>query len=598
MSIIVSMVNGIHAPEGKLSLLRKHVTMENHENTAMETGSLKSLVNQIIALVEVERIYVHKREKENTCKTILTILLANTCTKSPAELLPLISILFAEHQALLFTLHPAHQIKDAISKGNLYFYNICKEDNLLYSASRSDYELLPTSLNWKESLDNARKQYESEEEKIKAFTSGADFYLEKENYGQSAFMLHQAIELNYRAIEQFITGKSKITHSIKAHQKYLEPYCKELSSIFLTDRERDLQLLKLLDDAYLAVRYENSYQIDKLDLSALRVKASEVKLAAFKTYQQLLTRFQKRTETSSSLQTSTQIGQENSDHNQPLAKYDVPVSLINQITGAFAVESIFCFGKRIFSNTRTSPFSNVEVDQTHQLHYDLLIITSAEPVSSLANLQSIINADTESGYSVLLLAYSVESAIRALQLKNRFFHKAMHQSAQIYKKQGCIQLYAMQDYDQTDMSSRCDLNWKQRYFRAEAFMDAAECIWIDQEETVVLSLISQAVEQLCLGLIYVFLGCRPKQHSLSHLFDLCLNFTTLVDTIFPRNTPEDLKIFQILARSTNNGRYLVDISTDPTDTGLLYRRSKILIEKSESLVMMKLDKMESQESNS
>lgn len=312
--------------------------MKNHENISREAGSLKSLVNQIIALVEVERIYVHKREKENTCKTILTILIANTCTKSPAELLPFVSILFAEQPTLLFTLHPAHQMKDAISKGNLYFYNICKEDNMLYRAVGSNYELIPTSLDWKELLENTKKQYESEEEKIKAFVNGADFYLEKENYGQSAFMLHQAIELNYRAIEQFITGKSKITHSIKAHQKYLYPYCTELSSIFLTDRQRDIQLLKLLDDAYLAVRYENSYQINKLDLSALRVKASEVKLAAFKTYQQLLTRFQKCTETSSSPQTRTQIGQENADHIQPHAKYDVPVSLINQITGAFAVE--------------------------------------------------------------------------------------------------------------------------------------------------------------------------------------------------------------------------------------------------------------------
>jgi len=454
--------------------------MEKLETNQTETGSLKGIIGHIIALVDVERIYVHKHEKEEICHTVLTILIANTCTKSPAELLPLVNILFTEQQTLHFTLHPAHQIKDAISKGNLYFYNICTEANLLYRKAGSDYELIPTPLNWQELLENVTKQYDSEEEKIKAFVSGADFYLEKENYAQSAFMLHQAIELNYRAIEHFITGKSKITHSIKAHQKYLEPYCLELSSIFLT--EQDTQLLKLLDDAYLAVRYENSYQINKLDLSSLRVKASEVKLAAFKTYKQLLTTFQKCTETSSPPQTSTDAATDIAAQNQDVSRFEIPSSLINQITGAASVEGIFCFGKRVFSKTRTSTFSIAEVDQMHDVHYDLLIITSAEPVNNLVDLQSIINADTESGYSVLLLAYSVESAKRALRLNNRFFHKSMHQSTQIYSKQACIQLDAIQDYDLTNTSLHCDLNWKQRYFRAEAFMDAAECIWIDQDE--------------------------------------------------------------------------------------------------------------------
>lgn len=45
-----------------------------------------------------------------------------------------------------------------------------------------------------------------------------------------------------------------------------------------------------------------------------------------------------------------------------------------------------------------------------------------------------------------------------------------------------------------------------------------------------------------------------------------------------------------------NARYLVNLSIDPTDTGILYRRSKILIEQSEILVRTQLDKMKSLES--
>jgi HEPN domain-containing protein len=164
----------------------------------------------------------------------------------------------------------------------------------------------------------------------------------------------------------------------------------------------------------------------------------------------------------------------------------------------------------------------------------------------------------------------------------------MQQSAQIYSKRGFIQLDAIQDYDLTHTSLHCDLNWKQRYFRAEAFMDAAECIWIDQDETVVLSLIGQAVEQICLGLIYVFMGYRPKQHSLHHLVDLCNNFTKEVDHIFPRQTEQDRNIFSVLSKSSSSARFVVKSSVDPTDCGLLHRRARLLLEKSERIVEPRL----------
>ncbi|GLU54943.1 HEPN domain-containing protein [Dyadobacter frigoris] len=558
--------------------------MKKQENNQPESGSLDRIVDQIIALVDVERIYVQKHEKEETCHTVLTILIANTCTKSPAELLPLVSILFTEQHTLHFTLHPAHQIKDALSKGNLYFYNICTEDNLLYRTAGSDYELLPTSLNQKEMLENARKQYDSEEEKIKAFVSGADFYLEKENYAQSAFMLHQAIELNYRAIEHFITGRSKITHSIKAHQKYLEPYCIELSNIFLVDRERDIELLRLLDDAYLAVRYENDYQINKLDLTALRVKASEVKLAALKTYQQLQLNFQQP-------QTLIKLPETIEQTYQKFDDSCVPLCLIEQICVNIDVERIFCFGKRTYQASRYNPFNNISAEQTEKNHYDLVVISSDERVEKASNLQDKLNNSSSNGYTVLLLMHTDQSLQKFLNSNSRFFHNLLQLGVQVYHKERLTAKPVLPESDPSNTTWNYQMHWHQRYYRGKAFIEAAGSAWDEGEETVVLSLLNQGVEQLCIGLIDAFLGYRPNQHSLSHLFDLCFNFTPLIETIFPRHTSEDLRIFRLLAKSVNNGRHLVNLSIDPTDTGLLYRKCKILIEESESLVAEQLDKL-------
>lgn len=558
--------------------------MEKLETNQTETGLLKGIIGQIIALVDVERIYVHKHEKKEICHTMLTILIANTCTKSPAELLPLVNILFNEQQELRFTLHPAHQIKDAISKGNLFFYNICSENNLLYCKPGSDYKLIPSSLNWQELLESAKKQYDSEEEKIKAFVSGADFYLEKENYAQSAFMLHQAIELNFRAIEHFITGRSKITHSIKAHQKYLEPYCTELSNIFLPDHERDTQLLKLLDEAYLAVRYENSYQINKLDLSALRVKASEVKLAAFKSYQQILNNFQPSS-------TAAKLPKTLNHQNQKFDNLNVPFSLIEQICESIDAERIYCFGKRKYQASRSNPFYNIPAEHVEKDHYDLVVITSEKATEKASDVQCKINDNSGNLYTALLLVHTKQSFQISLKFNNRFFHNLLLYGVPVYHKKGLTTDPALPEYDPSNTSFHCQMHWHQRYYRGKAFIEAAGSVWDEGEETVVLSLLSQGIEQICLGMIFIFLGYRPNQHSLTHLFDLCANFTTLIDSIFPRNTPEDLRIFKMLSKSTNHGRFMINVSVDPTDTGLLYRRSKILIEESDILATEHLDKM-------
>lgn len=67
-------------------------------------------------------------------------------------------------------------------------------------------------------IDKAKKGFNKEIAKIQAFNDGAGFYLEKENYALTAFMVHQQIELAYRAIELFAMGKDKVTHSIRVHQ--------------------------------------------------------------------------------------------------------------------------------------------------------------------------------------------------------------------------------------------------------------------------------------------------------------------------------------------------------------------------------------------
>lgn len=166
--------------------------MKNIPDHSIEAVALSGLIDQITARIDVERIYVYETESAGSGKIVLTILIAKSCEKFPGDLAELVSPLFDRQQRFQFTLHRADRISELVSGGNLYFCSICTEDKMIYAKSRSDFQLLPALLSQQQMLENARHQYGLEDEKIKAFVDGADFYLEKHNYSQSAFMVHQA----------------------------------------------------------------------------------------------------------------------------------------------------------------------------------------------------------------------------------------------------------------------------------------------------------------------------------------------------------------------------------------------------------------------
>ncbi|WP_431292651.1 hypothetical protein [Pedobacter sp. P26] len=82
-------------------------------------------------------------------------------------------------------------------------------------------------------------------------------------------------------------GKGQKTHRIKVHQLYIKPYVKQLSELF-NDREEEVSLLHLLDEAYLAVRYENNYTIGEPDVLRLFEKADLLYVLAEQVYQRMM----------------------------------------------------------------------------------------------------------------------------------------------------------------------------------------------------------------------------------------------------------------------------------------------------------------------
>ena len=251
--------------------------MNNSKSHQMELNNsiFKDIIEGVLDQVEIERIYLNRyRKGDSEDKYQLLLLVADHHHGSLLDLEPLINIHFDGKTNIYPRLYYANQVKEGLENGNLYFHFCCTASNLVFSKSDS---LLPLYGPSESIFEKIKRNYEGLMTKINPFADGMDFYLTKENYGHAAFMLHQVIELTFRALELSMMGKEKRTHRIHAHQRYLGSYIADLDGIFSANSEEDKLQFKLLEDAYTAVRYKNEFKIDRYTIDRLSLKAHQLK---------------------------------------------------------------------------------------------------------------------------------------------------------------------------------------------------------------------------------------------------------------------------------------------------------------------------------
>jgi HEPN domain-containing protein len=101
-------------------------------------------------------------------------------------------------------------------------------------------------------------------------------------------------------------------------------------------------------------------------------------------------------------------------------------------------------------------------------------------------------------------------------------------------------------------------------------MCAAECL-AKKQFSISTFMLHQAVEQACICLIRVHIAYRSDFHNLSRLLRLCTCFSEKPFQLF-LSTPEDERLFDVMAKSYSASRYQDDFAVSRQDAESLYQR--------------------------
>jgi len=229
----------------------------------------QSIIQQLIEILTVKAVYVIPFIEESEKQLFLVI-------KKDADSInnKLISVneIFQEHPQWVYRIYEENYAVEQLKEGNVFFLQGLLIKYLKYGTLKTECK----DWNFKEALQKTETLFKKEYTKALDFQQGANFYIEKENYPQAAFMLHQAIELSFRTVELITMGKEKICHGITYHQKYIQNFVPELEQLFSKENEQETQLLNLLDTAYRNVRYDRDYKISLKSIKLLQNKLNKM----------------------------------------------------------------------------------------------------------------------------------------------------------------------------------------------------------------------------------------------------------------------------------------------------------------------------------
>ncbi|WP_185212019.1 hypothetical protein [Sphingobacterium mizutaii] len=402
----------------------------------------------------------------------------------------------------------------------------------------------------------------------------------------AAFMIHQELELTYRNLEIMLMGKDKITHSIRCHQATLSkihPYGKP---VFDADQMEDDDLLRTLEEIYRSTRYEDDFQIDLETLEKIEQKMKALSDLFDTLYIRFTTDFRHKflvVNETDNLQESQSSFHTIMEGTEPVLDY-----LDQEIQ---QVKYIQVFGAR--SRTLEMQGINFQGVQETSLarNLDILLITVQPIRDQIEQLTRDVQERFE--FKILILNYSTSEIQQLLDANSPLIHKilfGLNPTNKNNKFLSQLYIHPKKGTMSEEQKTNCKKNWYRCRQNSQTFFNAASSLENTEEVHIKILLYKQALGQSCLGLLSYFFDFMPYSLEMKFLYGLCSSFWQFPGDIFPRSSPEEMKIFDNLANSTTEDRLMGCTDQDWEEAYRYEARTALFLEKCRELIDRKSDR--------
>jgi len=538
-------------------------------------NELTPIIEAILRAIAVDEIYLWPFDHDGKKYQMLQINLSSNSATRFDKARSLINKAIENYPNLYFNVHLPREIQKKIDQGLGRTHLICQTGNRIYQNPAQEIQLVVPNDSAEQVIEKTEVYINKEKTKIRSFIDGYNFYLEHRDHSHAAFMLHQAIELSLRTAENLLISDEKKSHSLKANINYLKTFDSKLAK--LADTEDKKRALNKIEKAYIDYRYNHDYTIDK----SLLETAYQIAINALNwiyDYSNLL--FEEIREQLSPKQIQHRKIEKFKNNIAIYNKYHCNSSyrdLILNILELYCTPSLVaCFGYHSDQHKYNSLLQNNKEEQITHVYYLFIAYDSLN--TELTNIQQQTMDLLPKNVSLTLVTEETAHFIKKLSKGHPFFLSLM-KVGDIWFQNATIENLALDSIavPQLDLEY-ARKQWDSRYKNARCLYIAYEEGWPSGVEAVYYTL-SQALEQICLGVINTILQYKPQTVGLPFLMNLCRLIVPEAHATFCLNNTDHIKLFKEIIKAQQQFRYNANYKGDPFAIIRLQELTKLFIER-------------------
>ncbi|QDW24742.1 HEPN domain-containing protein [Pedobacter sp. KBS0701] len=242
-------------------------------------------------------------------------------------------------------------------------------------------------------------------------------------------------------------------------------------------------------------------------------------------------------------------------------------ALIHRLAQKFEPLQIFSFSQNSYTHHSQGCFNDNQV----YFKCDYCLLAISETATRIDyEMQDFANSYYQHG-TITVISHGRQSVMDAVQQNSRFFISVLTYGKLLYSKDGLLDGDVLPPYIPAKGAIKALRHYEYRIPLADGFlMCASECLE-NEQFGICAFMLHQAVEQACICMVRVHIAYRSEFHNIYRLLRLCTCFSEKPFQLF-LSTPEDERLFAIMAKSYSGSRYKDDFTVSRQDAERLYQR--------------------------
>jgi len=222
------------------------------------------------------------------------------------------------------------------------------------------------------------------------------------------------------------------------------------------------------------------------------------------------------------------------------------------------VEMIILFGSYARGNWVEDIYTEGHITYEYKSDYDILVIvkthSQVRKLSLWRKIRSLVGRWSATHPRLSMIVHDIQEVNQALSRKHYFFTDVKKEGVLLYDSKR-FELAKAQKLTSEERKQIAQADFKYWFKSASYFFDNFKVNLEKRRYNIAAFELHQATERFYITALLVFTHYKPKEHDIEILGKQVDNLDPHFLSIFPRSTPEEDRLFELLKKAYIDARY-------------------------------------------